>query len=385
MSMKYAFVDEFGAFGFNFNSEGCSTHFIVTAIIVDEENVEIVKQGVRQIRDRFFPNGELKSSSIGRNHRRRVAILNELKRLPFGIFVLVCDKRKIYEQSGLRYKHSFYKFINNIAYQELRTSFSHLVISADEIGDNDFLQSFSRYVRDHEIKIDLFGESLFRFENSQSNLIIQVADIVSGSLAYCYDEHKIMQSDGYNYKSLLDPKLFMIKEFPVTFESFNVQQNDINPSYNAKVAEICYRRATAFIDSHKNSADIDIQKQIAILEYLLFRFMNRSPRRYIPTTELLNQLEFLGFEKMKQQSFRNRIIAKLRDSDVIISSSSSGYKIPSSVEELYDFINHGKTIILPMLSRLKKCQDIIKLGTNGEVDLFERAEYSSLATLIENN
>ena len=36
------------------------------------------------------------------------------------MFALVCDKRKIFEQSGLRFKSSFYKFINNLAYQELR-------------------------------------------------------------------------------------------------------------------------------------------------------------------------------------------------------------------------------------------------------------------------
>ena len=39
MITKYAYVDEFGAFGYNFENEGCSTHFIVTAIIVDENDV----------------------------------------------------------------------------------------------------------------------------------------------------------------------------------------------------------------------------------------------------------------------------------------------------------------------------------------------------------
>ena len=55
--------------------------------------------------------------------------------------------------------------------------------------------------------------------------------------------------------------------------------------------------------------------------------MNKSPRKYIPTKELINQLVYLGYEKMSLQTFRNKIIAKLRDNEVIISSSTGGYKI----------------------------------------------------------
>ena len=74
MNTKYAYVDEFGAFGYNFESEGCSTHFIITAIIVDEKDISVVKQNVEIIRDKYFPNGEIKSSRIGKDHRKRVSI-----------------------------------------------------------------------------------------------------------------------------------------------------------------------------------------------------------------------------------------------------------------------------------------------------------------------
>ena len=35
---KYAFVDESGAFGYDFSDPGCATHLIISAIIVDEKN-----------------------------------------------------------------------------------------------------------------------------------------------------------------------------------------------------------------------------------------------------------------------------------------------------------------------------------------------------------
>ena len=127
-STKYAFIDEFGAFGFDFSNPGCSSHFIITAIVVNEDDLPIVADGIESVRKKYFQTGEIKSSKIGKNHNRRIAILNEIKQLPFHIFSFVCDKQKIYENSGLaRYKASFYKFLNNFVYQELRITYSNLI------------------------------------------------------------------------------------------------------------------------------------------------------------------------------------------------------------------------------------------------------------------
>jgi len=381
---KYAFVDEFGAFGYEFDNPGCTTHFIIGAIIIDENNLSFVADGVECIRKKYFQQGEIKSSKIGRNHKRRISILNDLKQLPFHVFAFVCDKRKIYENSGLRYKQSFYKFLNNIVHQELRIAYSNLIITADEVGGNDYLQSFATYVRSKEIPLDLFDNSLFRFENSKHSVIIQVADIICGSLAYHYDARKNAEIDGHNYLSLLGDKILRIKEFPETFDTFNVPQNDLNPEYNPQIADICYRKAKYFIETHSHTEDAEVKQQISVLNYLLFRFMNKSPRKYIPTKELINQLVYLGYDKLSVQTFRNKIIAKLRDNEVIISSSKDGYKIPSTEKELYDFVNHGKSIIMPMMSRLKTCNDVIRMGTNGEINLFEKTEYQSLAKMFDN-
>ncbi|WP_373774862.1 DUF3800 domain-containing protein [Porphyromonas loveana] len=379
---KYAFVDEFGAFGYNFNNGGCSTHFIISAIIVDEVDLPYVANATEDIRKKYFQTGEMKSSKIGRNHHRRLAILKELKKLPIYIFSFVCDKQKVYENSGLRYKESFYKFLNDMVYQELRIAYKNLIITADKLGGNDYLQSFANYVQSKERPISLFDKSAFRFEDSKHQVIIQAADLISGALAYNYDLRKKEEADGYNYLSFLDSKILRVKIFPETKDSFDVNEAKLDPTYNYQIASICFRKAKHFIETHSNTEDDVVRQQIAILNYLLFRFMNRSTRTYIPTKELINQLVYLGYEKLSTQTFRSKIIANLRDNEVVISSSSKGYKIPSTEQEVSDFINHGKNIILPMLLRLKKCNDIIKMGTNGNINLFDKAEYSSLSKMF---
>ena len=137
----------------------------------------------------------------------------------------------------------------------MRIAYSNLAITADEIGDNDYLQSFAEYVKSKEIPLDLFDNSQFRFENSKYNVILQLADVISGSLAYHYDERKKLDAEGYNYISILGDKILRIKVFPETFETFNVNQNDHNPEYNPEIADICYRKAKYFIEINSKTED----------------------------------------------------------------------------------------------------------------------------------
>ena len=115
--------------------------------------------------------------------------------------------------------------------------------------------------------------------------------------------------------------------------------------------------------------------------------MNNDTRAYIPTEELRNQLTWTKYGTVKVQTFRNRIIGGMRDAGVIISGSHNkkGYKIPSKKSEIEDFLNHDISIILPMLGRLKKCRDTVKLGTCGAVDLYQADAYKELKAFIEKD
>ena len=138
--MQYAFCDEFGAFGFTFEKPNVSTHFIITAIIVNDSDMSALRDSVEAVRKKHFQTGEMKSSHLKNNHTRIRKLLDDLMPLPFNIYYLVVDKRKIYEQSGLRIKTSFYKFLNQMAYNALQKSFQKLTIVADETGSNEFMR-----------------------------------------------------------------------------------------------------------------------------------------------------------------------------------------------------------------------------------------------------
>ena len=365
------------------------SHFLIAAIIINEEDLTKVKEGAESVRKKYFQTGEMKSSNIKNNHKRRRIILENLKDLPFNIYLFVADKRKLYEQSGLRFKPSFYKFLNQRVYHELHNSFQELTIVADETGRDEFMESFANYVKQRNPNITLFDQFNFRFDNSQHGIFIQIADLIAGSLAYSFDEKKKEKSDNMNYKSLLGKKILCIDEFPKDYQNYSIAKSSyIDNDVDRKIAEICYRKAMVFKNQNEHSlVDEEVRMQLTVLNYLLFRFVHNSIRTYIPTKEIINQLELCGFTKMSTHTFRNKIRARLRDKGVIISSSPKGYKIPSKMKEIEDFLVHGKGIIEPMLSRLKMCYDAINLGSNGSIKILDAPEYSRLKQImgIEDN
>ncbi len=325
----------------------------------------------------------MKSKSIGHNYKKRRSILSDISGLPYTIFAVVFDKRKMTNYNGLHYKQPFYKFLNNIVHKELRRAFTDIVVMADEIGGGDYMQSFSSYFRSKSDIPTLFGDASFYFNKSDSNVCIQLADIVAGTIARKYDE-LYRNETVTDFIPIISSKITRIQLYPQTYENYQIENSVIAQGYDRDIANICLKQAVEFVERNKNSKSPDIQAQIIVLDYLLFRFINNDLRKYIPTKELQSQLSTTDYGNISTQSFRNKIIAKLRDEGVIIASSSTGYKIPSKRSELFDFINHGTTIIYPMISRLRKCRDLIKLGTANELDLFEYIENEDLRNALEH-
>lgn len=48
------------------------------------------------------------------------------------------------------------------------------------------------------------------------------------------------------------------------------------------------------------------------------------------------------------------------------------------------YINHGKSIVLPILRRIEECRNAILLATTKEYDILDSSEYKKLKILIES-
>jgi hypothetical protein len=382
--VKYVFVDECGNFGTDMTKEANSSHFIICAIVAEEQEIDELKEGVSYIQQTYFQNSEIKSAKLpSKYHTKRHIILQEISKLKFNIVLLVVDKNRImFDKTGLKYKPVYYKYLNRLLYKELKLLYPNLVVRADKHGHDKFMNEFEKYISSKE-RVSLFDDFLFEFVDSKDEILIQLADFICGTISYGFEEGKICE-EYKGFYELLKDKILVLRQWPVTHENYlkNLDVVDIG-KYDRKIAEYCIRAATKYIKENENSKDPAEQDRIHILQHFLNQIYAFNPNDYIYSNELIDILNKSRKEKYDNRLFMTNIIAYLRDKNVIISSSSNGYKIPISEKELYSYANKTLSQVIPMLERLNSARQRIKSVTENELDILDTIEYQKVKKYFE--
>jgi hypothetical protein len=379
-----AFVDESGDSNLNTSHSNVSTHFIVTAIIIKGENIKIIENQIEEIRKKYFQTGEIRSSKIASNDKRRLKILQAYEEIDINIYSLVVDKEKL-TSLGYKYKASFYKNLVGKVYKDISRVHKSLDFSIDAIGTQEFMNAFAEYLNKlHEP--DLFGNRVFGFVNSRSDLLIQTADFFAGTIARIFDR-KNKSTHASEFLSLMTDKLIDIVEYPYVYKKldFDFSQLKDNNPFSKQIVEYSIMNVQNYINENENNDDENEILRVDCLKYMLLVFRHNDLNRYIPTQEILRHLNFGRFNNVTVHFFRTEIIARLRDKGLIICSSSNmkGYKFPCSLNDMYEFFNFYNTIITPMINRVSKCNNAVKLLTNKEVNLLNREEYDLIRYAVE--
>lgn len=381
MEQQLAFIDEFGDSSFSFENLNVSSHFIVTAIIIDQEIGPIIEKLLDEIRIKHFQTGEIKSSKVAENDERRLNILKDLNSLDFKVYAVVINKRKLYGQ-GFRYKQSFYKKLHSLVDRELYKLFPNLQVTADEHGSKEFMDGFINYIKKNHIP-DLFDQSGFRFVKSHSSVIIQLADFITGTFGRCFDENKKSLYKEAFLKTLKS-KILDIYEWPFDYPSLTVDTELSGNEHDSTIAEVSVNLAKQIISQKEGSnvpMDID---QTNCLKFLLFYYLQINSQNFISTFEIKNHIDVGRIHPMSIHYFRSKVIAKLRDQGALISSSPAGYKLPASEKDLYEFINQSNTVIAPMIERIAKCRDRVKIVTKNQLDILNKVEYALLKRIVDD-
>ncbi len=379
MNKQVAFIDEYGDSSLNTSLKDVSTHFIITAVIVEDSKIQDIESSLEIVRKRHFQIGEMKSKKIGNNDKRRLAIIKDIVSSQIHFYSVIIDKREIFGK-GLKYKNTFYKFIPGLVYNELIKHFPHLKISSDEFGYKSFMNKFIEYVRKHHVR-DLFNQSEFEFIESSSSLLIQTSDLIAGTLARCYDSKK-KSPMSREFLLELNKISLGIKFWPTKLENRLFLAYDGPGEYDKDISSLGLNLALNYINHKENSVEFATIDRVRCLEYLMQSF-EFAPHRYISTAEIKEHLVRLRSIEMSEHYFRSKVIAKLRDEGIIICSSYKGYKLPSSESNLYDFLNHSASVITPMMNRIKKCRDSIKFITKNRLDILNRKEYLDIKKFLD--
>lgn len=153
-------------------------------------------------------------------------------------------------------------------------------------------------------------------------------------------------------------------------------------SYSKEIKDLSLLRVERYISKYCKSPDPEIILKVRFIEYLKEVLLYKGPDVSVHASEIIPFISG-GFEdKLNDNYFKSKIVAALRDEDIIIASNRRGYKIPTCKKDIVDFFEMFFANIDPMIKRIKNCYDSINLATDQKLDLLEDEKFYYLKKII---
>jgi len=359
------FVDESGTFLSGGRMPDDSQFFICVAVLVDDAKLDATAALVDSAAAALGGGAEVKSSRIGARHDLRIRYLEAVQDADFLYSWLLVDKTMIGGESGLRFQTSFHKFFKRLLQRPL-TSYSGTGVRVffDRYGSPRFMERFEQYM-DEQLRPSLwFGYEDTHVRSCDSRLV-QLADLIAGTLSYCFEPAKRCDQS-HRFRELIGPKeLSAVMWPPPAYPSPGTSGAD---PLDGVLGQRAVARANQLICNLGHSDSADERLLAATLEHLLFsRVMEDPPRQSVYADRLLELLSDQGFE-ISSRSLRTAV-GGLRDRGVIVAGSASGYKLAFTVADIQEYLAHSAGVISPMLHRVDRARQTVKLDTLGKHDI----------------
>ena len=204
MSKQFVFIDESGDPGLKRTSSG---HFIVAAVLlVDNENYAKLVTAMNGFRAGlgFSELDELKFNKTRKTVIKR--LLRFVQQFDFESYAVVINKSKMTKPPQLSSGETLYLYAIKELLLKLKLSEPNIVI--DGVTDKKHIQNTRAYLR-QALRQQGVGKCKIGFVDSRKDLVVQLTDIVAGSIARSFDKKK---TDHKDYLELLESKIKGIYE-----------------------------------------------------------------------------------------------------------------------------------------------------------------------------
>jgi len=201
MKQQLVFVDDSGDTGLKKSN---TTRFIVAAVLLaNQENLIKLTAAINGFRAglRWDELHEFKFSAVKKSIIKD--LIGHIRKFDFESYVVVLDKTKV---KNLPPSENLYNF--TLKELLVRLNLSNPVIVIDGVYDKKQAQRTRTYLR-QALKSNGTAKCKINFVDSRKDSIVQLADIVAGSVARSYDKSKADRNDCLK---LLKPKIKEIYE-----------------------------------------------------------------------------------------------------------------------------------------------------------------------------
>lgn len=194
------FIDDSGDPGFKLD-KGSTKNFVISLVIFDD-NLEAEKTAVaiKELRRKFgFPdNMEFKFH----NSRNKVKeeFFRTINQFNFRVRSLVVDKNKVRSEELKNNKESFYSYFIKSVLKHSNNTILNACIKIDGSGDRVFRKSFLAYLRRELNSRQKKIMKNCKLVDSRGNILVQMADMVAGSIRRSHDKDK---TDAKIYRNII--------------------------------------------------------------------------------------------------------------------------------------------------------------------------------------
>ncbi len=178
----HVFIDDSGDPGFKLDKNS-SSHFVIAMVIFDDPlEVEKVAIAIRQLRRELFGDDVEFKFNKSRHDIKKI-FLKTVKLFSFRVRALVVNKRQVRSVDLQRDKKSFYAYFIKTALKYYGDEIRNARIRIDGGGDRIFRREFISYLRRAlNVNPDTRVVRDVKFEDSRTNVLVQLADMVAGCI-----------------------------------------------------------------------------------------------------------------------------------------------------------------------------------------------------------
>ena len=196
-------ADESGDGGIS-DKPGTSRYFTVGIVFFDDlDEAKNCSKRIEELKIELSVKEEFKFAKLP--GVKRIAFLKDISNFNFYYFGVIIDKQKIIKQ-GVYTEESFYKYACGLAFTLALPYIDNALVVIDGSGSRQFKHEFKQYLQKRmEQKI-----KKFKLEDSKKNNLIQLADMVVGSIARSVTD----KEDKNRYLKIINHKELELKHYP---------------------------------------------------------------------------------------------------------------------------------------------------------------------------
>jgi hypothetical protein len=370
----YIYGDEFGTSSMNLQAQNEVSHFVYSAIVISESNLNKAYEVRDYISKNFFQGQKIRSKSraVKKIDKRLKALQYLSNNLDFKIYTVVVDKSKI-DSAGLQIKEVFYKYFQKIFASNIISDYQNFEIYVDELISEEYKQEMYSYLNKNLSIQSLFSN--YKMVDDKNEVLVQLADLVAGSLGRVF-AHSHYVKEASDIVDVLIGKMTPPEYFPYRYQVPTTSKS--TNSSSILVTRFVINDVILYINQNSK-----LYPKVDLLKFLYFCF-RINPNQFVDVHSIQGSLSRLH-KNITVEQIRT-LIRDLRYDGILVVTAAgrSGYKLAKDENDISAYFNHYLNYVKPMLRKMEVASNKLK-KLDVDNHLMDSQEFLLLKQLINVN